>query len=204
MPDFAYKGDLSGGSLMVRESRVVATLLLSGVDAAAWSKAILDINVLQKRSPATAKRVASAIRRRLQKLPLELLKRLRDGDEELARQVTFCAVLARNLLLVEFIERVVSDAYVTHTEQLTHYNWSEFLEESGHRDPTINNWSESSRTKMRRVVFRILREMGYLDSAKHLRLQRVSTRPEIKTMLEDHHLHRIKDCLEVSMKGSAQ
>jgi hypothetical protein len=204
MPDFAYHGDLIGGSLMVRESRVIADLLLAGTDDAAWSKAIFDTNILQKRSPATAKRTATAIRKRLLTLQPEFLKRLRDGDEELARQVTFCAVLARNLLLVEFVERVVSDAYITHAEQLSLYNWAEFLEESGHRDPTINRWSESSRAKMGQVAFRILREMGYLDSAKHRRLQRVAIRPEIKTMLEDRHLQRIKDCLEVSLKGSAQ
>ena len=152
MSDFAYNGDLIAGSLMVRESRVVASLLLDAVDEFAWNEAILHTNALQKRSKETAKRTASAIRKRLVLLAPEFLRCLRDGDEELARQVAFCAALAKNLLLVEFVERVVSDAYITHTEQLTLYNWFEFLGESAHRDQRINHWSESSRKKMGQVT----------------------------------------------------
>ena len=44
--------------------------------------------------------------------------------------------------------------------------------------------------------------MGYIDNAKLLRLQRVAIRSEIRAMLEDNYMHRIKDCLEVSLKGS--
>ncbi|MCA1770336.1 MAG: DUF1819 family protein [Halomonas sp.] len=56
---FHYNSDLIGGSLMVRESRIVAELLLAGVDDAAWKAAILDENRLQK-----ARRMAQAIRKR--------------------------------------------------------------------------------------------------------------------------------------------
>ena len=46
MSDFAYNGDLIAGSLMVRESRVVASLLLDAVDEFAWNEAILHTNAL--------------------------------------------------------------------------------------------------------------------------------------------------------------
>ncbi|MGO2263485.1 BrxA family protein, partial [Halomonas sp.] len=58
--DFHYDSDLIGGSLMVRESRIVADLLLADVDDAAWKSAILDDNRLQKARPATAKRKRSS------------------------------------------------------------------------------------------------------------------------------------------------
>jgi hypothetical protein len=200
--DFAYASDLSGGSLMVRESRIVAALLLESPTDAAWQQAIVTDNILQKRASSSARRNAQAIRKRLQHLTPDFLRALRDGDDELATQIAFCATLLGNLLLVEFIERVVLDAYTTHTEKLDQYQWFDFLDESAHRDPSISSWTESSRKKMREVAFRILREVGYIPGPRDFTLQRVVIRPEVITMLDDHDLRRIKACMEVSTRSA--
>ncbi|MDN6180555.1 MAG: DUF1819 family protein [Halomonas subglaciescola] len=73
---------------------------------------------MQKARPATARRIAQAIRKRLERLPPPFWQALRDGDELLGTQIAFCAALARNLLLLEFIEDVVADAFVVQAETL--------------------------------------------------------------------------------------
>ncbi len=60
-----YKADITAGSLKVSESRVIADLLLCGINRGEWDEAILDKNVLQARSPETARRLTRLIRRRL-------------------------------------------------------------------------------------------------------------------------------------------
>jgi hypothetical protein len=202
MPQFNYTGDLIGGSLMVRESRIIADLLISGACPDEWNRYVMVDNLLQKRSAASAKRNAQAIRKRLELLHPEFWHALRDGDEELATQAAFCAALQRNLLLVEFIERVVSDAYSSQAECLELYQWGEFLDDCAHRDQSIANWTDSSRKKMGQVVFRMLVEMGYLDSSRSLKLQNVSIRPEIKTLLDDHYKYRLKNCMTMSLAGA--
>ncbi|HNB18056.1 MAG TPA: DUF1819 family protein, partial [Candidatus Obscuribacter sp.] len=77
MADFSYNSDLNGGSLMVRESRVVADLLLNNATASEWHQSIQVDNLLQKRSPATAKRNAQAIRKRLELITPEFWRALR-------------------------------------------------------------------------------------------------------------------------------
>ena len=202
MPNFSYNSDLTGGSLMVRESRIIAGLLLDKATSEQWDQAICIENHLQKRSPATAKRNAQAIRKRLELLEPEFWQALRDGDDELATQTAFCAALERNLLLVEFMEGVVRDAYITHTEQLEVFQWMDFLDDSSQRDPNILDWKESSKKKMGQVVFRMLAEVGYLKSTRSLKLQNVLIRPEIRAMLDDSYRQRIRKCMEVSYKGS--
>lgn len=201
MADFSYNSDLNGGSLMVRESRVVADLLINKATEDEWKQAIQVDNLLQKRSPATAKRNAQAIRKRLELIAPEFWQALRDGDEELATQVSFYAVLERNLLVVEFIETVVRDAYITHANQLELHQWMEFLDDRTHRDPSICKWQETTRKKMGTVVFRILIEAGYVQNNRNLILQNVLLRPEMKTMLEENYKKRIKECMEVSLKA---
>ena len=60
-----YRADITAGSLKVRESRIIADLLLQGIDETGWRHAIRDENVLQARSPKTADRLRLLLRGRL-------------------------------------------------------------------------------------------------------------------------------------------
>jgi len=199
LEQFHYDGDLLGGSLMVRESRIIADLLLCQATTEQWLQAIQIENVLQKRTVASAQRNASAIRKRLECLGPDFWKALRDGDDELATQVAFCGALERNMLLVEFMETVLREAYISQTEQLANYVWLDFLEERSYRDQGINEWKESSKKKMGQVVFRILTEAGYLNSTRKMKLQRVIIRAELRMLLEEYYKKRTKKCMEVSI-----
>lgn len=203
MKRFTYDSDLIGGSLMVRESRVIADLMLRRASPDEWHQEIQIENRLQKRRPATARRLAQSIRKRLERLDEPFWRAICDGDEELATQVAFCAALERNLLLVEFIETVVKDAYVTRAEKLEPYQWLEFLEDRAHRDPSIEGWTEASKKKMGQVALRMLAEVGLLQSTRNLRLQHLLLRPEVRVLLEDSYRDRIKSCLELSSATGA-
>ena len=198
MHSFHYDSDLIGGSLQVRESRIVADLLLQDASPEQWHEVIQQQNRLQKRAPASAKRVAQAIRKRLERLDAPFWRAIRDGDDELATQVVFCSALERNLLLVEFIETVLKDAFVTRAGVLESYHWNEFLDERSHRDSTITTWTESSRKKMAQVVYRMLAEVGLLKSTRNMKLQNLMIRSEVRVLLDDSYRYRLKACLEVS------
>jgi hypothetical protein len=195
---FSYNSDLIGGSLQVRESRIIADLLLQGATPEQWQEVVQQHNRLQKRTPASAKRVAQALRKRLERLDEPFWCAIRDGDDQLATQVVFCSALERNLLLVEFIETVLQDAFITRAEVLETYHWNEFLDERCQRDSAISMWTESSRKKMAQVVYRMLAEVGLLESTRTMKLQHLLIRSEVRSLLEDSYRNRIKACLEVS------
>ena len=199
MNNFSYKSDINGGSLMVRESRIIADLLLSNASDAEWQQRIQQNNELQKRTPSTAKRFAQTIRKRLELLEPEFWKALRDGDDELATQVAFVSVLERNLLLLEFMESVVKDAYAAHVEKIELYQWADFLEDCGNKDAQIFGWKDSTKQKMGTVVFRILAEAGYLENARSKKLQNVLIRPEVKDMLENTFRKRLLASMDIRL-----
>lgn len=197
MNEFSYNSDLNGGSLMVRESRIIARLLLQGASADDWQQTIQINNELQKRTPATAKRFAKVIRSRLELLEPEFWKALRDGDDELATQVSFVSALERNLLLLEFMEHAVKDAYLAHEEKIEAYRWTDFLEDCGNKDAQIYAWKDSTKYKMGTVVFRMLSEAGYLENARTKKLQNVLIRPEVKDMLENTFRKRLLASMDI-------
>ena len=194
---FHYKSDLMGGTLLVRESRIIAGLLLKKINDEKWKQAIEVDNVLQRKTISTAKRFGNAVKSRLELLEPEFWKALRDGDEQVATQVAFCGALERNLLLVEFIEIVVKDAYITHMEKLETYHWSDFVYERGNRDGALLDWKESTINRMGRTVFSMLAEVGYLNNTRNKKLQNVLIRPEVKALLKNNAKQRLLACVDI-------
>jgi hypothetical protein len=79
--------------LKVAESRIIADLLLRGVNEKEWKGAILIQNVLQVRHPATAVRLARLIRSRLELMDAELWQLVRDGNGTVASQALLAAAI---------------------------------------------------------------------------------------------------------------
>lgn len=195
---FKYHSELLGGSLQVREARIVADLLIRNASETEWKHAIEVENLLQKKSPASAKRVVRTLRSRLESLDSAFWHLIRDGDSELSTQAAFCAYVARDQLLLEYIETIVKDAFITRSPKLDDYHWDEFLDERAHRDPALASLKPSSREKMRTVAHRILTEVGLLENTKTMALKKLLVRSEIKALLEETGRIRILACLNVS------
>lgn len=180
-----YQADLSGGSLMLPESRIIAGLLLQQLDAPAWYQALRVDNVLQKPSLATAVRQARLIRFRLESIDPSVWVVIRDADKEAASHLLFAAALKHSELLKDFLREVVAD----HVRRLEHVlsvkAWEPFLHDCAARDPAVGTWSDSTRKKLLQVIIRMLAEAGYLESTRSLRLLPPHLHPMVRQALQD-------------------
>lgn len=192
-----YSADISAGSLLLRESREVARLLLSGGDSAAWYQALVVDNVLQKRSPSSARRMARLIRKRLGLMDSGLWRLVAEGSKEVATQALMAATVKDSRLLADFMTKVVAEHLKTFKYQLALNDWKRFLEDCEHRDPSVAKWSESTRKKVGQVVIRILSEAGYLDNTRSMNLTPVHLVPEVRRFLIEHNEGSVLRCLEV-------
>ncbi|MFZ4856024.1 MAG: DUF1819 family protein [Desulfuromonadaceae bacterium] len=197
-PEKVYHAELTGGSLLLRESREISRLLLSGPDAKSWQRAIAVDNVLQKTSPATAKRMATLIRKRLELMPRELWVMVADGTSEVATQCLLAAAIKHSRLLGDFMQQVLRRLYRAFTPKLEIREWEAYLVECAHIDPTVSTWSTITRKKMGQVVYRILTEAGYLDNSREHRLQPVLIAPEVSKFLYNHNENYILKCMEIT------
>ncbi|OYU71400.1 MAG: hypothetical protein CFE28_16225 [Alphaproteobacteria bacterium PA2] len=175
----SYKADIAGGALKVYESRIVASLLLNNASAAEWRNAIEVENVLQKKSPGTAKRQASLIRARLVTLTPDLLGLVRDGSKPAATQAVFAAALVHSPLLLDFLKLEVRDHFRSGNLSLTRSHWRAYLDGCRERDPMMPVWSTSTAEKLGDSTFQILLEIGMLSDADRPMLQPVYYQPEV-------------------------
>lgn len=87
----SYNAEISAGSLLPLESRRIATLLLSKPEPAAWQHAIEVENILQKKTPATARRQARLLQRRLTTLDAQAWQMMAERESEVVIQLLLAA-----------------------------------------------------------------------------------------------------------------
>ena len=194
-----YQADLSAGSLMLPESRVIARLLVRGVDAAGWEQAIRADNLLQKSSPATAIRQARLIRFRLESLDSSLWPLIAEGDKEIAIQALFAAALKHSALLYDFLREVVADHARRLETKISPMAWERFLEDCCARDPGVALWSTSTRNKLLQVIIRILAEARYLETTRSLRLLPPHLNPVVISALKAISENRLLQTMELDV-----
>jgi len=88
-----YNAEISAGSLLPLESKRIPTLLLSDPDQAAWLRAIETENILQKKTPATARRQATLLRRRLTTLDAQAWQIIAERENEVVIQRPLAAAI---------------------------------------------------------------------------------------------------------------
>ena len=193
-----YKADITAGSLKVAESRIVAGLLLRKVNADGWEKAIIEDNVLQTRSEATAIRIGRLIRKRLELMSPDLWRLVRDGTGTVATHAVLAAAVKHSPLLGDFLDLVVREQYRLFNTALSNKLWDEYLYDCRGRDPDMPIWNESTRKRLRSSVFQILAQAGYIENTRSKRLQTVHIASQVLQYLERHNEHYVLRCIKVS------
>ena len=175
-----YLGDIIGGSLMLRESRVIAELLITSPNEDKWHDAIVNDNVLQKTSVHSAKRMASTLRKRLQPMGEVFWAELSDVSDDTARQMLLLATMCQSPVLTDFMATTLSDARQMYREALRSDDWQEFILSRQRAIVGLEQYSESSIQKMGSNVFKILADSGYLESGRSKKLKNVYVLPQIR------------------------
>lgn len=191
-----YNAEISAGSLLQLESRRIATLLLSDPDASAWRHAIETENILQKKTPASARRQARLLRRRLSTLDAQAWNMIAARESEVVNQLLLAAAVKHSQLLGDFMLRVYAERQRRLEPALAPSDWHDFLAECVHHDATVADWAHSTKAKLFQVIVRILAEAKYLENSRSMKLTPQSLHPDVRRYLSTHEETYVLECLE--------
>jgi len=193
-----YKAEITAGALKVPESRQIADLLLRRVDAEGWKDAIAKQNVLQARSPATARRLTRLIRGRLETMGPDLWKLVRDGKGSVATHAVFAAAVKHSPLLGDFLRIVVGEQYRLFGATLSNKLFDDYLEGCRERDPEMPQWNETTRKRLRSSIFQMLAQAGYIENTRNLKLQTVHIADQVLRYLKANQEDYVLRCVQVA------
>jgi hypothetical protein len=193
-----YRADITAGSLKLAESRHIADLLLRGADASGWADAIVGRNILQAKSPATARRLARLLRSRLEAMGPDLWLLVRDGKGSVAAHAAFAAAVKHSAVLADFLSLIVNEQYRVFGAALSNKMFDDFLDSCRERDPEMPQLNESTRRRLRSSVFQMLAQAGYLENTRSLKLQAVHVAGDVVNVLKRHHEDFVLRCMQAA------
>lgn len=192
-----YTATISSTPLRLRESRIVADLLLQGLFEEAWKDAVVERNVLQAGSVVGVIRSSNILRARLEPLGAGLWKMVRDGGRTQATQAALAGAVKHSRLLADFMNIAIREQRTLFAERLDHQVWTEYIAGCRGRDPDMPHWSDATLAKLRSVVFSMLAEADYLKDTRSLLLQNVFVDTQLAAYLRDRGENYVLRCLEV-------
>ena len=193
-----YTATITTASLRLRESRIIADLLLQAVSDDAWNEAMLDQNLLQMGSAVSIKRISRLLRARLELLGPGAWKMVRDGDRIQATQAVFAGAVKNSRLLGDFMDIMLREQRASFAKNLEYRMWNDYIAGCLGRDPDMPHWSDATVARLRSAVFSMLAEAGYLKDTRSLLLQNVFVDAQLAAYLRACGETYVLRCMEVA------
>ena len=166
-----YCGAITQEQFLFYEMRTTARLLVeSGSDEDVVDRIIAE-NLYQYPSERSLRKVALGCIRRLRALDdMSLVEVIATQPFDVAKQVCLYAMMKQNRLVCDFMLTVIGEKYRTHDNSFSKADLNAFFLRLQEQDDKVAGWSDSTITKIKQVLKRILLENGYLEKGKEDRL----------------------------------
>ena len=162
MVDTKYSLSFTTGALLYHESVKLAELYF---DLGAWPTVrtqVLDQNLLQARTLSTAKKICREIISRLKLLTPDEMEILVDGTTQEQGHMLWLAVCKRYRFIFDFATEVLREKFLHLDLELTYEDYDTFFNAKAQWHDDLARLTETMQTKIRQVVFKMLREADLL------------------------------------------
>ncbi|MBE6979734.1 MAG: DUF1819 family protein [Ruminococcaceae bacterium] len=176
-----YSGALTREQFLFYEIRIAAKLYLAGTELKAAIAQIKDENLFQF---PTEREIASMVRvcyKRIKALENDsLITALVEAPAAIAKQVNLYAIMRSNGLVWDFMSQVVGEKYLNQDFAYERKDLNIFFSRLQAQNDIVAAWSDSTITKIKSVLTRMLVEAEYLDSFRDTTLHQIYLSEELE------------------------
>ena len=163
-----YTLSFTTGAAFVAETVKIAELYSEMGDWSAVRTLVLNENTLQARTTSTLNKLYRAISSRLKTLSEDEISMLVTGHEDEQRQLIWLAICQRYSLIKDFAIEVLSDRYDKAQYHLSYDDYDVFYNRHAEWHSNLDQASQSTRSKARQVVFKMLRECCLINESNEI------------------------------------
>ena len=158
MAKSGYNMSFSSGGLFFNESLRIAEIYLENKDWKLVRDNVLNNNILQASTESSLKRTTREVIPRLRLLSGDQLKLLISGSRQEQNFLLWLGVCKRHEFIKDFAVEIIREKYLRLSYELTQLDYDIFYNRKSEWHPELEKISESTRKKLRQVLFRIIRE----------------------------------------------
>ena len=156
-------------------------------------KAIIsDNDVLGSITKAFAIRLSRELKNRLQQLTEAQIRVLAIGDYNSQKHIAFLAVCKYYNFISDFVIEVIREKVLVYDYQIYESDYNSFFNSKSDMYPEIEQYTESTKNKARRVLFLLLEQVGLIDNIKDKNIQHQILSQEVIRVIADDNPDYLK------------
>ena len=166
-----YSAVITREQFLFYEMRTTAKLLAEGLNDEQVVDRITSDNLFQYPTEKSVRRMALTCLRRLKALDdSDLVAAIASQPSDVSKQICLYAMMKQYRLVWDFMITVVGAKYENRDMSFSRMDFNVFMMRLQEQDDWVASWSDSTVTKVKQVLARILVDNEYLDSttADHL------------------------------------
>ncbi len=164
LQNIKYNMSYTACDLVSSETIKVAQLFLEERDWKQVSKIAFERNLLQYRTENALKRTLSEIISRLKILPPEAIDILVNGTPFEQNQILWFALCLRYQFIYDFAIEVIIEKYNLMQPKITQLDYDAFFNSKLSWHDELDKLTDSTKYKLRQVLFKMLREAEVIDA----------------------------------------
>ncbi len=173
-------------SLRAYETEIIANLYRESFDWDSVAKNVIDDDALQKGTIATRKREFVEFKRRLQSLTQEQLAYYKNATSSDVKNLTMLSCFKLYTFISDFVIEVMRNKLLLFDFQLINSDYEAFYDSKRVAYDNLNKISQSSRYKLKQVMFKMFEQADFIDSVKNKNIQKPYLSKElIRLVVED-------------------
>ncbi|MCI8465155.1 MAG: DUF1819 family protein [Lachnospiraceae bacterium] len=168
---YPYLASLTREPFLFYEMRTTAKWMCNGLNDDELVKQIVKQNLFQYPTEKSISRIARACIKRLHGLENEpLISGIVSQPMDVAKQICLYAMMRQSRLIWEFMLTVIGEKYRLRDMSFGKIDLNTFFMRLQEQNDTVASWSDTTITKLKQIIARVLVEMEYLDNreADHL------------------------------------
>lgn len=158
-----YSMSFTTAGLLRKESIAAASLFLDLHDWNTVRERVFLDNIFQLRTQNSIKRIFSEIRSRLELLTIDEMSLLSCGAHQDEGYLLWLALCRRYKFIAEFAQEIMREKFLSMRYQMEPADFNIFLEQKAVTHEGLLTIADSTRNRLRQMLFQFMRESGITD-----------------------------------------
>ena len=186
-----YNAAFTREQFLFYEMRMTAKLVCEGLDHESVIERIVHDNLFQYPTEKSTRKMALACLRRLEAMQdQKLVEAIAEQPSYVSKQICLYAMMRQYRLVQDFMVTVIGEKYRKLDGSFSRMDLNLFFQRLREQDDWVATWSESTITKLKQVLWKLLVDNEYINSADATCLNPVLISPLLENAIRtDGHEH---------------
>lgn len=182
-----YNAAITREQFLFYEVRTTAKLLNEGYNSEEVVERIISDNLFQYPTEKSVRKMALACLRRLEALgDNSLVEAIATQPSDVAKQICLYAMMKQYRLVWDFMITVIGEKYRLSDTTIGKIDLNSYFLRLQEQDDWVATWSDSTVTKLKQVIAKMLVENEYINNIRSTKLNPVWLQPILENAIREN------------------